>query len=100
MEGDRDPTARDARPQTTTKSNVPMLTSDSTLEKPYVAQAFPYRLWPYLRFWRREDIRFAIKVGGGATVYAMFAYIPSTQDFFNRWHLEWGLAAYMLVSIR
>lgn len=54
-------------------------------------------MWPYLRVWRREDVRFAIKVGGGATLFAMFAYIPSTKAIFNEWRLEWGLGAYMLV---
>jgi len=55
--------------------------------------AFPYRLWPYLRFYRREEFRFAVKVGGGAALYAMFSYIPATQEFYNHWKMDWGLAA-------
>lgn len=63
-----------------------------------IVQQFPYRFYPYVQFWSREDIRFAIKVGGGAALYAMFAFIPATRDFYDEWHLEWGLVAYMIVS--
>lgn len=63
-----------------------------------VMQQFPYSFYPYVRFWGREDIRFAVKVGGGAALYAMFAFIPGTRDFYDEWHLEWGLVAYMIVS--
>jgi len=58
---------------------------------------FPYRLWPYLSFYRREEFRFAVKVGGGAALYAAFSYIPATQPYYDHWHLEWGLAAYTIV---
>lgn len=63
-----------------------------------ILQQFPYKFYSYVRFWGREDIRFAIKVGGGAALYAMFAFIPSTRGFYDEWHLEWGLVAYMIVS--
>jgi hypothetical protein len=66
---------------------------DTSDKKP----AFPYRLWPYLRFYRKEEFRFAVKVGGGATIFAMLSYIPATQPVYNHYHLEWALAAYTLV---
>lgn len=40
---------------------------------PNVAQdqpiPFSYRIWKGLRVFRRDDIRFGIKVGGGAALY-------------------------------
>lgn len=45
----------------------------------------------------RDDVRFAVKVGIGASLYAMFAFIPSTRPFYQHWRGEWGLLSYMLV---
>lgn len=50
-----------------------------------------------IHFFEREDIRFAIKVGVGAAVWAMFAFIPQTRPFYGHWRGEWGLLSYMLV---
>ncbi|KAE9973466.1 hypothetical protein Vi05172_g12530 [Venturia inaequalis] len=57
---------------------------------------YPY-LWRSFGFLRREDIRFAIKVGLGAVLWAMFSFIPNTRKFYFRWRGEWGLLSYMLV---
>jgi hypothetical protein len=54
-------------------------------------------LWRSFGFLRREDIRFALKVGIGAVLYAMFAFIPQTQPIYSHWRGEWGLLSYMLV---
>lgn len=54
-------------------------------------------LYPHLRWFRREDVKFAIKVGGGATFYAMFAFFPEFKATYDHWHMEWALVAYMLV---
>lgn len=54
-------------------------------------------LWRLFGFLRREDIRFALKVGIGAVLYAMFAFIPETQPIYSHWRGEWGLLSYMLV---
>ncbi|KAF2436162.1 hypothetical protein EJ08DRAFT_655855 [Tothia fuscella] len=56
-----------------------------------------FHLWRTFSFLRREDIRFAIKVGAGAIIYAMFAFIPTTRPFYTHWRGEWGLLSYMLV---
>lgn len=69
----------------------------STVQEKPTRQPFPFWLYPYLTWWRREDVKFAVKVGGGASFYAMFAFIPSTQPYYDHWHLEWGLVSYMLV---
>lgn len=43
------------------------------------------------------SVRFAIKVGIGAALYALFAFIPATRPFYRQWRGEWGLLSYMLV---
>jgi len=58
---------------------------------------YSYRLWRALSFLRREDIRYAIKVGIGAVIYALFSFLPSTRPFYSHWRGEWGLLSYMIV---
>jgi hypothetical protein len=55
------------------------------------------RLYRAAAFLEREDIRYAIKVGVGAALWAMFAFIPATRPFYGLWRGEWGLLSYMLV---
>jgi len=55
------------------------------------------KMWKALAPLRREDIKYAIKVGGGAVLYAMFSFIPSTRPIYSHWRGEWGLLSYMLV---
>lgn len=50
-----------------------------------------------LRFLAREDITFGIKVGIGAVLWAMFAFIPDTRPVYQHWRGEWGLLSYMIV---
>ncbi|KAI0473093.1 ribosomal protein L19 [Xylariaceae sp. FL0804] len=49
------------------------------------------------KFMARDDIRFGLKVGVGAALYAMFAFIPATRPFYNHWRGEWGLLSFMIV---
>ncbi|MCJ1309391.1 hypothetical protein MMC25_003050 [Agyrium rufum] len=56
-----------------------------------------YRLWKFLRWIRRDDIKFAVKVGIGASLYALPAFLISTRPFYQHWRGEWGLLSYMLV---
>jgi len=70
----------------------------STLGKSSMRKSRLYHiLWRLFGFMRREDIRFALKVGIGAILYAMFSFIPETQPFYSHWRGEWGLLSYMLV---
>ena len=46
---------------------------------------------------RRDDVKFAIKVGIGAALYALPSYMASTRPFYQRWRGEWGLLSYILV---
>ncbi len=52
--------------------------------------AYRYRVWKALRVLRRDDIRFAIKVGVGAALYALPSFVPSTRPFYQQWRGEWG----------
>ncbi|KAI1327318.1 ribosomal protein L19 [Xylariaceae sp. FL0255] len=54
-------------------------------------------LWRLSKFFARDDIRFGLKVGIGATLYAMFAFIPETMDIYRHWRGEWGLLSFMIV---
>jgi hypothetical protein len=45
----------------------------------------------------RDDIRFGVKVGLGAALWAMFAFIPETRDTYQHWRGEWGLLSFMIV---
>ena len=60
-------------------------------------QNWRYKLWRTLSFFRREDIKFAIKVGAGAALYALPSFLASTRPFYQHWRGEWGLLSYMLV---
>jgi hypothetical protein len=42
-------------------------------------------------------VRAAIKVGIGAALWAMFAFIPATRPIYAHWRGEWGLLSFMLV---
>ncbi|KAK3988625.1 Fusaric acid resistance protein-like-domain-containing protein [Cladorrhinum sp. PSN332] len=50
-----------------------------------------------LRKLSRDDIRFGLKVGVGAALWAMFAFIPQTKDTYQHWRGEWGLLSFMIV---
>ena len=58
---------------------------------------FGYRIWKSLEFFRRDDTKFAIKVGTGAALFAVPSFINSTRPFYSHWRGEWGLLSYMLV---
>ncbi len=56
-----------------------------------------YRLWRALRVFRREDVKFAIKVGIGAALYALPSFLAASRPLYQHWRGEWGLLSYMLV---
>lgn len=56
-----------------------------------------YRLWKSLKFFRRDDTKYAVKVGAGAALYALPSFLPSTRPLYRHWKGEWGLLSYMLV---
>ncbi|KAI9669664.1 MAG: hypothetical protein M1831_007360 [Alyxoria varia] len=66
-------------------------------KQPSSQETFRYRLWKTLRVFRRDDIKFAFKVGIGSVPIAMMAYLPATQATFHHWRFDWSLATYMFV---
>jgi len=58
---------------------------------------FTHRLYRIFRFLRRDDVRFAVKVGIGAAVFALPAFVPSTRPTFQHFRGQWGLVSYMVV---
>ncbi|PNY25486.1 Uncharacterized protein TCAP_04573, partial [Tolypocladium capitatum] len=45
----------------------------------------------------RDDIRFGLKVGIGASLWAMIAFIEKTRDWYMHYRGEWGLLSFMIV---
>lgn len=56
-----------------------------------------YRIWKSLSVFRRDETKFALKVGVGAALYALPSFLAFTRPTFSRWRGEWGLLSYMLV---
>lgn len=55
------------------------------------------RIWRSLRTFRRTDVQFGIKVGLGALIFAIPAFLQSTRDVFTLWRGEWGLTIYCII---
>ncbi|KIW75357.1 hypothetical protein Z517_10098 [Fonsecaea pedrosoi CBS 271.37] len=66
-------------------------------DQPRLKQIFFRYLYAAASFFRRDDIRFAIKVGLGALLYALPSFLSSTRPLYQHWRGEWGLVSYMLV---
>ncbi|MCJ1294171.1 hypothetical protein MMC34_005728 [Xylographa carneopallida] len=62
-----------------------------------LSSAYTRYLWKVLRVFRRDDIKFGIKVGAGAAMFALPSFLFSTREFYQHWRGEWGLLSYMLV---
>ncbi|OOF90776.1 hypothetical protein ASPCADRAFT_400506 [Aspergillus carbonarius ITEM 5010] len=60
-------------------------------------QRLGYRIWRSLGVFRRDDTKFAVKVGAGAAIYALPSFLQSTRPLYSHWRGEWGLLSYMLV---
>lgn len=56
-----------------------------------------YNIWRFLRGFKQTEIRFAIKVGVGAALFAMPAMIDSLRPIFVEWRLEWGLLSFFII---
>ncbi|PTB64238.1 hypothetical protein BBK36DRAFT_1124133 [Trichoderma citrinoviride] len=62
-----------------------------------LVRRFSQALLGFGRILTREDVLFGIKVGIGAVLWAMFAFIPATRPVYQHWRGEWGLLSYMIV---
>lgn len=66
-------------------------------DQPSAKDRLRYKIWNAFRIFRRDETKFAIKVGAGAALYALPSFLPSTRPFYSYWRGEWGLLSYMLV---
>jgi Fusaric acid resistance protein-like len=73
------------------------IASASDPEKSPIKRRLFLRLWKAMAIFRRDDTKFAIKVGVGAAIYAMPSFIVATRPIYAQWRGEWGLLSYMLV---
>ncbi|RPB29574.1 hypothetical protein L211DRAFT_26091 [Terfezia boudieri ATCC MYA-4762] len=91
--------SEDAIPQAKLPDMLKPLTHTKTLPNMEQDQPVPfsYRIWKALKVFRRDDVKFGIKVGGGAAIYALPAFLESTRPIFSHWRGEWGLVSYMIV---
>ncbi|KAG9689293.1 hypothetical protein KCU95_g9732, partial [Aureobasidium melanogenum] len=62
-----------------------------------IKEPFSHRLYRMFKFIRRDDIRFAIKVGVGAALFALPSFMMWSRPFYQHWRGEWGLVSYMVV---
>lgn len=65
--------------------------------RPANDQPLSYRAWVSLAVFRRDDLKYAVKVGIGAILYAMWSFFEPTRALYGHWRGEWGLLSYMLV---
>ena len=77
----------------------PIRKADSFAHPDNYSRPWTWKLYRKLRIFRRDDIKYAIKVGIGAIVYSLPAFIASTRPFFTYWRGEWGLVSYMAVCV-
>lgn len=56
-----------------------------------------YKLWRALALLRQDKVKFSIKVGVGAALYSLPAFIQATRPTFCLWRGEWGLVSYMII---
>lgn len=88
--------------ETEIPSNIPNPTEQKVEKHGHSTQHAPtwsirYRIWRALGILRRDDIKFAIKVGIGAALYALPSFLATSRPFYQHWRGEWGLLSYMLV---
>ncbi|KAJ9156705.1 60S ribosomal protein L19 [Pleurostoma richardsiae] len=70
---------------------------EATPEPNKVVMTFAQKLLFVMRTLARDDVRFGIKVGLGAMLWAMLAFIPETRPIYQHWRGEWGLLSFMIV---
>ena len=65
--------------------------------KRYHTATWGQRFRKATRTLRRDETKFAVKVGIGAALFALPSFIEDTQPLYEHWRGEWGLLSYMLV---
>lgn len=62
-----------------------------------ITSTWQYQIWQFLRCFKSTQVRFAIKVGVGAALFALPAMIDSLRPIFVEWRLEWGLLSFFII---
>lgn len=60
-------------------------------------EPFAHKIYRMFRIVRRDDVRFAVKVGVGAALFALPSFMAWSRPFYQHWRGEWGLVSYMVV---
>lgn len=69
-------------------------------KQPKIDRGFGYKLWKGMRIFRRTDVKFGIKVGIGAALFAVPAFMDKIRPVFGRWRGEWGLITYSIIMAK
>lgn len=59
--------------------------------------ALKFRIWKAFEKLKKPEVKFAIKVGWGAVLLALPAFIPRWRDTYTHWRIEWALLSYFVV---
>lgn len=70
---------------------------DASPQAASIVRRFSQMILSVMRFFSKEDVLFGVKVGIGAILWGMFAFIPATRPIYQQWRGEWGLLSYMIV---
>ncbi|KAK4452327.1 Fusaric acid resistance protein-like-domain-containing protein [Podospora aff. communis PSN243] len=70
---------------------------DATPQTSRIVSTLSQRILRFVRKLARDDIRFGLKVGMGACLWATFSFIPQTRELYRHWRGEWGLLSFMIV---
>jgi hypothetical protein len=79
-----------------THENTVMANVNETSWKQLKRRCFR-KIYERVSFTRRDDVKYATKVGFGAVLYALPSFLKSTRPIYQHWRGEWGLLSYMLV---
>ncbi|KAJ9635587.1 hypothetical protein H2204_005761 [Knufia peltigerae] len=66
-------------------------------DRPRIKRRLFHKIYDASAYFRREDVKFSVKVAVGAVLYALPSFLPSTRPIYSHWRGEWGLLSYMLV---
>lgn len=84
------------------KSSRPFSKVTEALYPKKQAKATSYRVraWKILQKWHSNEIRFAFRVGFGALILSIPAFMDVTRPVFRKWKVEWALIIYLIMMNR
>ncbi|KAK9476027.1 Fusaric acid resistance protein-like-domain-containing protein [Lipomyces japonicus] len=56
-----------------------------------------FRIWRAARYVRRDDVKYGFKVGIGAMIFTLPAFVDYTRPMFQHYRAEWGLVSFLIV---